>query len=254
MRSLGTVALAILFLALAGPAQATVVGYDITQASASGPPYPAEPILFDVFYAGDPFHVLAVQLFDASHPPEPTTPLPLTLRGSVEGGGASPFRTGRIDFLPTNPQGYPPEPTHFDMFFDIRTQRDGPAILNFAQPPEPTHPPEPIRFDMAFEVVGGGEEAPQAAIFEIGAGQPLSFQNVQVGPPQSPAFHVTFDLVLEPRAQPLDAPLFVLTLQGNVAQVPAPPGATLVLIGLGGLLVRGALRRRWTAGGEARDG
>jgi MYXO-CTERM domain-containing protein len=84
---------------------------------------------------------------------------------------------------------------------------------------------------------------PQAADYAIGAGQPLSFENVVVGPPQSPAFHVFFDLVLAQGAQPLDAPLFTLTLRGNVAQVPAPPGAVLVLLGLGGLLVRRASRR-----------
>jgi hypothetical protein len=60
MRFPGTVTLAIVLLALAAPAHATVVGYDITQPSASGPPYPAEPIVFDVFYNGNPFHVLAV--------------------------------------------------------------------------------------------------------------------------------------------------------------------------------------------------
>jgi hypothetical protein len=248
MRSLGTVTLAILFLALAGPAQATVVGYDITQASASGPPYPAEPILFDVFYDGDPFHVLAVQLFDASYPPEPTTPLPLTLRGGVDGGGASPFRTGRVEFLPGDPQGYPPEPIHFDIFFDIRPHRGGPAILTFAHPPEPFQPPEPFRFDVAFEVVGGGEEAPQVAIFEIGAGQPLRFDNVVIGPPQSPAVHVTFDVSLLQGGQVLDGPAVVLTVRGNVAQVPGPSGAVLVVLGLAGLLVRRASRRPAGAG------
>jgi hypothetical protein len=107
-----------------------------------------------------------------------------------------------------------------------------------------------MHFDVGFEVVGDGEHVPQAADFAIGAGQPLSFENVVVGPPQSPAFHVFFDVVLAPGVQPLDAPLFTLTLRGSVAQVPAPAGGLLVLVGLAGLLARGAWRR--SSGGPSK--
>ncbi len=104
-------------------AYATGLGYNVTEASSSGPPYPAVPMIeFDVFHlipGGPtiPLHNLGVQLFDAS---TPVNGLPLDIRGMDSGVGDAPGPIGMIDVLSaTSPDDNFPADSFFDVFIDV---------------------------------------------------------------------------------------------------------------------------------------
>jgi hypothetical protein len=56
------------------------------------------------------------------------------------------------------------------------------------------------------------------AHFEVRAGQPLVFDNVVVGPPQSPAFHIMFDLLTTAGEVMTAEDLFLVTVTAALAE------------------------------------
>jgi hypothetical protein len=73
-------------------------------------------------------------------------------------------------------------------------------------------------FDVLFDAfVEGVGTMQHVAHFEINAGQPLLFDNVVIGPPQSPAFHVTFDLLTTEGEVMATEDLFVVTITAALA-------------------------------------
>jgi hypothetical protein len=103
------------------------------------------------------------------------------------------------------------------LFFELEAHPDS-AAAPVLIPTEPAIPSEPVRFfDVPFNVfVEGVGMVGHQAHFAINAGQPLLFANMVVGPPQSPAFHVTFDLVQTGGDVMTGSDLFTVTISGSV--------------------------------------
>lgn len=232
--------------AILGPlplAHAAPLLFDVTQPEASGPPYPTAAVTFDVLQPPDPItppdpiHTLGVSLFDASYPPDPMTPLPMRLLGRDDGAGRAPGRTGMIDAVLGNPpDGSFPAHSLFDMIV---------AVMGVD--PSPFQPGSPRlgavgagAFDVLFDLRDERSVVSHMLHFAIGAGQPLAFAGIQVDPPQSPSFHLTF--ALDRTGGVPQNPLFAATLSGTLA-VPEPPALALLAAG-GALLPAAALPRR----------
>ncbi|MGQ0633838.1 MAG: PEP-CTERM sorting domain-containing protein [Planctomycetaceae bacterium] len=231
------VVVGLLFATARGAQAGLTLAYSVNETSASGRPYPTAPVTFDVFAQNatippDPIHGLAVSLFAVS-PREPD----ITLLASDNGAPGAPGRLGTIAALPGDPpdDGFPSS-SLFDWIV---------AVMGID--PQPFLPGSPrlggvgeSAFDVLFDLQTDGFIASHAMRFAIGDGQPLEFRNVAVGVPQSPSFHLTFELVRTGDA-PLDAPLFSAQLQGTAAAVPEP--ASIFLFALSGAALFFARRR-----------
>jgi hypothetical protein len=192
---------------------------------ASGPPYPMETaIRFDVTASRVtlqgpppiiPVESFSLRLFDAANPvPPPITPIPMQLHGwDLDAiAGVIEFRAEPI------PPPIAPAGNFFNVLIELGEQDGGPNLT--LVPPNAFSPvPPPIReFDVLFDVVAEGEGLVQHRVsFAIGADQPLRFANIAVGPPQSPAFHVTFELELDGDGEIIDAPLFTAVVEGTLS-------------------------------------
>ena len=119
------------------------------------------------------------------------------------------------------------------------------GIILLGHTTDPYHPAEEHHhsFDVAAMLLIDGVGAIEHNFhFEVLAGQPLAFANIVVGPPQSPSFHVSFDLLYDPEQALLDAPLYRITTTATFLDVPEPASAAMLTL-LGGAAL-GAARRR----------
>ena len=181
-----------------GPLPLNIALFNITAPSAAGPPYPAPSIAAEVrarLIPGEPtvpVERLRLSLFNAAIPSEPHTPVPVAL--AATGGLDGTALDVAFRLIPGNP--VLPAASSLDLLFELEAHPDLTAVPVLI-PSEPVIPTEPVRFfDVLYDVtVDGVGMVRQTAHFEIAAGQPLLFSNIVVGPPQSPAFHVTFDLL-----------------------------------------------------------
>jgi hypothetical protein len=185
--------------AAAGPGVAL---FDVAAATAAGPPYPAQPIIANVATRLlpvpppiVPVERLKLSLFNATQPlPPPIIPVPLEASATAAADAAALDVAFRL--LPVPPPILPAE-SAFDIFFELEAHPDSDVAPVLMPTPLPIVPPNPTNeFDVMFDAfVEGVGMMQHVARFAVNAGQPLVFDNVVVGPPQSPAFHVTFDLL-----------------------------------------------------------
>ncbi len=211
--------------------------------TASGPPYPTAAIQFNV---------------RAGEPPEPNVPveiLALRLESVAPELGLRMVgvtsRTGLaavIDFGLTAV----PEPIFPNFVFIVPCIEPSPLD---GSNPRLQAPPEPILgaggsfFDVFFDVsLENGMVARHTLRIEVGAGQPFTFADptAELG-----SIDIGFHLLLDPRGTPiLDAPLFSVTITGDLQAVPVP--GSLPLFGLGLALLASLyapmLRRRVRVG------
>jgi hypothetical protein len=197
--------------------------FDVAVPTAAGPPYPAQAIIADVAtqFAQPvpppitPVERLKLSLFDAAQPSPPAiTPLPLAVSTTTAPDAAALDVAFR---LIAQPPPILPAESSFDLFFELEAHPDS-NIAPVLSPVDPcANCNDAAAFDIFFNVfVDGVGTMRHAAHFATGAGQPLVFDNVVVGPPQSPAFHVTFDL-LQTGGQVITAEnLFNVTITSEV--------------------------------------
>ena len=128
----------------------------------------------------------------------------------------------------------------FDLLFELDRHPSGRAVPRFALPPPDDNMPPPDdgrEFDVFFNVfVEDAGWAAHTAHFSITDGQPASFSSVVVGPPQSPAFHVTFD-VNNSGTVVSDKSLFKVKISADFT--PVPEATSIVIWSLIGLTFAG---------------
>ena len=217
-------------------ARATTI-FTATNPTASGPPYPTNPISFDAAERDPgpiqiPLETIGLGLATAHD----ATGLPLPISVEVNPG---PIGTPSIDWTWKDPGPTQfPATTFFDVFVALGPLGGGTPVLGN---PGPIQFPAGPAFDVPFdtELPGVGTEH-HVLHFEIGAGQPLAFGDGSVVPnPAGSGFDITFGLI-NPGPINRTLPLFTTSLSGSLAAVPEP--GTLALVGLGAVGI--ATRRR----------
>jgi hypothetical protein len=204
---------------LTAVAPSGVALFDVEAATAVGPPYPAQSIVANLAtrLVPNPPPIVPVErlklsLFDAAQPiPPPITPVPLEVAATAAADGAALDVAFRL--MPIPPPILPAE-SAFDLFFELEAHPDSDVAPVLLPMPPPIVPPNPTHeFDVAFDVIVEGVGTMRhTAHFETRAGQPLVFDNIVVGPPQSPKFHITFDLLTTEGEVMTAEDLFVVTL------------------------------------------
>lgn len=198
----------------AANAHATALEYRIADRMASEL---GDPVAWEVDHAiagqpPTPIHTLSILMFDLVQSPEPVDPTPITM-------SASDTRTeGRMEIQAAQP----PEPSFpTDTFFDLQVEAGslGDHVVVGIINPE-IHDVTAISFGVSFDVLfADGSSAHNELMFHVGTNntmQPLEFANVSVGQPQSPIFHVLFNLLTTNGADVhFDAPLVVMTVSGH---------------------------------------
>lgn len=161
-----------------------------------------------------PVQRLKLSLFDAFIPGEPSIPIPIRLAATGGLDGTALEVAARL--IPGEP--VLPSASSFDLFFELEAHPDA-ATAPVLIPPNPVIPSEPTHlFGVVFDAtVEGLGLVRQTARFEITAGQPLLFTNILVGAPQSPAFHVTFDLLQTSGELLTSEDLFTVTISAVAA-------------------------------------
>jgi T5SS/PEP-CTERM-associated repeat protein len=203
-------------LSVTGPVPPVSLGlFNLVQAGAAGPPFPAQPIVANVEAKlvpnnpTVPVERLKLSLFNAAGGQAPVAPLP------IEVSAIAAQNTAALDvaFRLVSPNPIMPTESSFDLFFELEAHPDSgatPALIPTDPCASCSHVSE---FDVPFEAfVSGVGTMQHVAHFEIQAGQPLVFDNVFIGPPQSPAFHVTFDLLTTEGEVMTGEDLFAVTL------------------------------------------
>jgi hypothetical protein len=197
--------------------------FDIEAATAVGPPYPAQPIVANLAtrLGPTPPPIVPVErfklsLFDAASPTPPITPVPLEASATAAADGAALDVAFRLS--PQPPPILPAE-SFFDLFFELEAHPESDVTPVLMPTPPAIVPPNPVHeFDVLFDtLVEGVGTMRHTAHFETRAGQPLVFDNIVVGPPQSPAFHVTFDLLTTEGEVMTAEDLFVVTLSAALS-------------------------------------
>lgn len=226
MRRWSTWCLAALAALAVANAKAVPLTFELVAGTetASGPPYPTAAIQFNV-RGGNPLgpmmpvEILALRL-------ESVSPgLGLRMEGSTSRVGLAAL----IDFRLNNP----PDPNFPDDVFIIPCLEPSPldgSNPRLNEPPDPTLGAGGSFFDVFFDVtLQNGMVARHTVRFEVGAGQPFTFADptAELG-----SIDIGFHLLLDPGGTPNpDAPLFRVTITGDLQAVPEP--GSLALFGLG---------------------
>ena len=212
-----------------GPGDVVV---QVVQGSVAAPPFPGAPITFGLSgllgEAPVPLELLDLSLTSACSrliPGDPCRELALsqTVRCQLQPGDPcreASVETACVRFTPGDPCVDGNQAV--DLFVELRRHPSGaaapvlqPAVLANATA---------TAFDVVYDAaVPGIATTRQTLRFAIGAGQPLRFANVDVGAPQSPRFHVTFELERTGGIQTA-GPLWTVAPGGTVA--PPPPDTT----------------------------
>ena len=204
----------------------------------SGPDYPTAALQFNV-RAGNPLgpivpvELLALRLESVS------PALGLRMMGGISRTGLAAV----IDFGLTAPPG----PNFPNDVFIIPCIEPSPLDGSLPRLNEPTDPvlgPGGSFFDVVFDVtLADGAVARHMVHVEIGGGQPFTFADptAELG-----SIDIGFHLLLDPGGTPnADAPLFRMTVTGDLLAVPEP--GSLALFGLGLALLAGFYARAYSA-------
>lgn len=188
-------------------AQATEISFLNTAATTSGPPYPSTPVSWELSHIADPAETLSITLVPPSpiYPPDPI--IPLTVRATVDATRTDITALAQIFWAAPPDDNYPP--ARFDLLVELGPLGGSTPVLGIDPTP---FIPSPTSFDVTFDTAVNGGTVSHTMHFEIGSNiayQPLTFSNVVVGPPQSPAFQIQFDL---DNTAPVDGnvPLFIV--------------------------------------------
>jgi hypothetical protein len=184
----------------------SAAGFDVTQDTVEGPPYPTEPLQMTVFYDNPPdeplpLEVVEINLYEVTNADEPPAEQMLAMDS---GGGVG--MSGKQVAIAVNDLGVDP-PGHrvFDLHVHAASAGMTMAILPghpvVLQPPEPSMP---TSFRLGFTTYqhdsGGGilRRAKHWLSFETPEGSGLSFSNLSLMPGDPEAhpnsFHIFFDV------------------------------------------------------------
>ncbi|MFQ5733056.1 MAG: PEP-CTERM sorting domain-containing protein [Planctomycetaceae bacterium] len=244
--------LATALLLIGTTAQAGPIVFDATLTSASGPPFPTGPITFlTEGFANPPDDTIPIEIVSLSlrsvtvltSPQDDTFPVSLTgSEGGLRLGGFGTEAIVDVGWQPPPDDQFPTDGVSFDLFLELLDHPGSRVSPVLASPPDDQFP-SPTAFDVFFEItLADVGTALHTAHFEIGGGQPLTFDNISVGPPGSPKFPIVFDLVKGPGAVDKSQPLVSMTMSGEFTAVPEP--SSLTLLGLGALSLLGYTRLR----------
>lgn len=228
---------ALSWLLYCASASATGLGYSPRPSTSIGPPYPAPPIIFDVFHKplsgpATPLHELSVQMFDAvgSTAAGDDTPLPLLIVAE-DVVGDDPGPLGVINILgATTPDDTFPAESRYDVFFDV----DGSSSILDAG----IRRVDDISFDVFFDVEVNSN-ALHVASFQFPEQELLIFITPEIMSNDS-GIHVQFGVR---RTDGIPAqPLFSIALHGHF--IPEPSTLVLTTLALLNLLAHGRRRRK----------
>ncbi len=204
---------------------ANVALFGVVQAGASGPPYPTQSIIADVVTQpiptnpNRPVERLKLSLFDVAAQ-SPISPVAMEVSANTAADASALDVAFRL--APTDPCASCIDGSVVDLLFELEAHPDSGAAPILI-PTDPCVGCNGVsEFDVPFDVfVEGVGMMHNVAHFEINVGQPMVFDNVIVGAPQSPAFHITFNLLSTEGEVMTAENLFSVTITATAVPEPA---------------------------------